>query len=206
MSNSGSEDADASAGDTTDGAPGPRRCSAIPEAADLGESCTATCGPGAVCVQAMPGEPPVCSAVCVPGFCDSVCPPSQACVPTNDYRGQAILLDLDRDGIEDSVGGACVEPALTAGGPFEACAGLRQRTCDTGLACAAFTNDATVGTCLPACESDCDLFDGFLPSCFGVGDPPSRCLISCTSTTFSDDCPAGLTCRTVVSGLALCLR
>ena len=189
-------------------------CERIPLASAVGALCragSADCGTGAFCtLDAWSGERR-CRQLCLPEACEGTCGPSERCARPWLPDGQAPeVLDLDGDGVAESAPGVCRAEQTEPAPSFAMCGGsdalALRRGCDGGGLCARFFEVSVAGTCLPSCEGDCLPVDGYVPSCFDVGDAVRRCLLECSDELYASDCPTGMFCRPVQEGFALCVR
>ena len=193
---------------------GPLRCEGLPLAEVVGELCrrgSSDCGVGSDCVlDAWSGESR-CRQQCVVGVCEQGCADSETCAePWSPEGADLERLDLNGDGVSESPVGVCRSPETASAGDFAMCGNnaalALNRGCLGGSLCARFFDASVAGTCLPSCDGDCAAFDGYVPSCFDVGDSVRRCLLECSDELYSSDCPRGMVCRPVQEGFALCVR
>jgi hypothetical protein len=193
---------------------GPLRCEGVPLAEVVGELCrrgSSDCGAGSDCVlDAWSGESR-CRQHCVVGVCEQGCGVGEVCdEPWSPEGADLGRLDLNGDGVSESPLAVCGRPQTEAAGTFEMCGNdaalALNRGCSDAALCARFFEVSVAGTCLPACDGDCAAVDGYVPSCFDVGDSVRRCLLECSDELYSSDCPRGMVCRPVQEGFALCVR
>ena len=197
-----------------DVASGPLRCEGVPLAEVVGELCrrgSSDCGAGSACVlDAWSGESH-CRQHCVVGVCEQGCAAGELCdAPWSPEGADLGRLDLNGDGVSESPLAVCRSPKTEVAGTFEMCGNnaalALNRGCLDGGLCARFFAASVAGTCLPSCDGDCAVVDGYVPSCFDVGDSVRRCLLECSDELYSSDCPRGMVCRPVQEGFALCVR
>jgi hypothetical protein len=193
---------------------GPLRCEGVALAGVVGELCrrgSSDCGVGSDCVlDAWSGESR-CRQQCVVGVCEQGCAAGEACAEPWSPEGTDLgRFDLNGDGVSESPVGVCRSPQTAAAGAFAMCGNnaalALNRGCSDAALCARFFEVSVAGTCLPSCDGDCAAVDGYVPSCFDVGDSARRCLLECSDELYSSDCPRGMVCRPVQEGFALCVR
>lgn len=193
---------------------GPLRCEVLPLAAEVGQPCVrgrSDCFGGSECVlEAWSGEN-YCRQTCVAGVCEQGCGADERCAVAWSPEGEpASRVDLNADGVAESAVAVCRSVASEPAPVFAMCGNVPElalnRGCADGGLCARFFSASIAGTCLASCSGDCAPVDGYVPSCFDVGDSVRRCLLECSDELYSSDCPRGMVCRPVQEGFALCVR
>ena len=158
---------------------------------------------GGVCASAEGEDPSVCSQLCIPEDCESVCEDPEVCIRLIDS-------DVTPD-VDESEYGVCGAIPVGTAGPYEQCGQGFGNCADTSdeIRCLVDNPDDPAGMCYPTCtgpgDTSCPSREGFQGSCAlssTTGDD-SYCAIVCTTPGASGECPTGMECK-AVSGGAMC--
>ena len=186
----------------------PEGCDGIPTNALHGNACSdeatsqACADAGGVCASADPEATAICSQICVPTQCETVCTGADVCIPLAD-SAQTPDVDESQYGVCGTVPEGSVGPYGQCGEGFGNCSGSPD-----SIACMVENEGDTVGMCFPTCsgptDTSCPAVEGFQGQCaLSSTSGGNYCAIICQTAGGAGECPTGMTCNAVEGG-AMC--